>query len=53
MEKQIKDWINAHRKEIALVAVTAVVTMRFAPRRNVAYVQDQDGSYWVLPIKNS
>jgi hypothetical protein len=51
MEQQIKEWINAHKKEIAIVAITAVIALKFAPHRNVAYIQDADGSYVFLPLK--
>lgn len=53
MEKQIKEWINAHQRDLAIVAITAIVVARLAPRRNVAYIQDSDGSYWVMPVKKA
>jgi hypothetical protein len=54
MERQIKEWVNAHRKEIGLVLATVLVTAKFLPRKNdVAVVQNTDGSYWILPMKKA
>lgn len=55
-QDKIIKWLDDHKKDIALVLVTALVTTKYNARRNGsganAILQTQDGSVWVLPAKN-
>lgn len=53
MEEKLVRWFKEHRKEVAIVAITALVTAKFCNRHGYALITEADGTTFAFPMKKN